>query len=70
VLGTIAATVTKADLMNVLPSPAIISHAITAGYGTAFVSASAIALASVLIAIVAITGRRGATTMETIPEAA
>ena len=70
VLGTIAATVTKNDLVNRLPSPAILSHAVTAGYGTAFASASAIAVASVVIAIVAVTGRRGATTMRTIPEAA
>ena len=70
VLGTVAATVTRNDLMNALPTPAIISHAITLGYGRAFTVAFGIAVASILIAIGSVTGRRQRTTMEAVGEAA
>ena len=70
VLGTVAATVTKNDLLNILPSQAVISHAVTAGYGTAYGVASAIAVGGMLIAIASISGRRQRTTMASVGEAA
>jgi hypothetical protein len=70
VLGTIAATVTKNDLLNILPSHAAISHAVTAGYGTAYGIASGIAVGGLVIAIAAISGRPERTTMATVGEAA
>lgn len=70
VLGTIAANVTKADLSNSLPSPAVISHAVTSGYATAYGIASVIAVVSLVIAIAWIRGRRQETTMGSVPEAA
>jgi EmrB/QacA subfamily drug resistance transporter len=70
VLGTIAATVTKNDLSNVLPTPAVVSQAITSGYATAYAVAGAIAVASLLIAIAWVRGRRQPVTMGTVPEAA
>lgn len=69
-LGTIAATVTKNDLLNILPSRALISHAVAAGYGTAYGFAGAIAVGSLVIAIAAISGRRPETTIGTVTEAA
>jgi EmrB/QacA subfamily drug resistance transporter len=70
VLGTVAATVTRNDLLNILPSHAVINHAVTAGYGSAYAVASAIAVGAVVIAIAAISGRRERTTMATVGEAA
>ena len=70
VLGTVAATVTKNDLLNTLPSQAVISHAVTAGYGSAYAIASGVAVGALVIAIAAISGRRPRTTMATIGEAA
>jgi len=70
VLGTIAATVTKNDLLGVLPSHAAINHAVTAGYGIAFGIASLIAAGALLIAIAAVRGPARRTTIDTVPEAA
>jgi EmrB/QacA subfamily drug resistance transporter len=70
VLGTIAATVTRNDLVSQVPSRAHLIAAITGGYSTAFGIAAIIAVASVLIAIAAIRGGRQANTIETVPEAA
>ena len=70
VLGTIAATVTKNDLLGVLPSHAAINHAVTAGYGMAFGIASLIAAGALLIAIAAVRGPARRTTIDTVPEAA
>src|SRR3989440_682263 len=70
VLGTIAATVTKNDLLNILPSHAVISQAVTAGYSTAYGVGSAIAVVGLVIAIAVISGRRPRTTMATVGEAA
>lgn len=70
VLGTVAATVTKNDLVNVLPTPSVVMGAVTAGYSAAFGIAALIAVASVTIAIAAVSGRRTANTMESVPEAA
>ncbi len=57
VLGTMAATVTKDELMTRLPTPAIVDHAIALGYSTAFRIATLIALAGFVIAVAAV--RRG-----------
>src|SRR5947208_684889 len=70
VLGTIAATVTRNDLLNILPSHAVISQAVTAGYSTAYGVGSAIAVVGLVIAIAVISGRRPRTTMATVGEAA
>jgi len=70
VLGTVAATVTKNDLLNILPSHAVMSHAITAGYGSAYAIAGVLAVGALMIAIAAISGRRPRTTMAAVGEAA
>jgi hypothetical protein len=70
VLGTVAATVTKNDLLNSFPSRALISHAITAGYATAFQVACVVAAAAVVIAVASVTSQRRSTTMEAVTEAA
>ena len=70
VLGTIAATVTRNDLLSAVPTRAVVMGAITAGYGTAFTIAGVIAVVSVVIAIAAITGGRAGNRIESVPEAA
>ncbi|HET9848484.1 MAG TPA: MFS transporter [Candidatus Dormibacteraeota bacterium] len=70
VLGTVAETVTKHDLLNTIPTRLVISHAITAGYATAFEVACVVALGAVVIAVASGTARRRAITMEPVPEAA
>jgi hypothetical protein len=70
VLGTVAATVTKNDLLNILPSHAVISQAVTAGYGSAYEIATAVAVGALVIAIAAIRGARPQATMASVSESA
>ena len=70
VLGTVAATITKNDLLNILPSHAVISQAVTAGYGSAYEIATAVAVGALVIAIAAIRGGRPQATMASVSEAA
>jgi len=62
ILGTVAASVTTNQLANGALTHAAISHAVTAGYATAFDVASGIALAGFLVALATIRGRRISTT--------
>jgi EmrB/QacA subfamily drug resistance transporter len=70
VLGTVAATITKNDLLNILPSHAVISQAVTAGYGSAYEIATAVAVGALVIAIAAIRTGRPQATMASVSEAA
>jgi EmrB/QacA subfamily drug resistance transporter len=54
IMGTIAATVTTNRLATAPFSPAAVSHALTAGYSAAFVSAGLIAAAGLVTAVVAV----------------
>ena len=51
-LGTIAATTTKNQLVGVLPTHAVVNHALAAGYGAGFQLAFAIALLGFAVAVV------------------
>ncbi len=64
VLGAVAATATKNQLANGPLTHTAVTHAVTAGYGTAFEIASVIAFAGFLVALVAVRGRRTAITPE------
>jgi predicted MFS family arabinose efflux permease len=70
VLGTVAATVSRNQLANRLPTHALINQAITAGYRSAFAISAVIALAGFLIAIGVIKGRPERTEITPVPEAA
>ena len=70
VLGTVAATVTRNQLANRIPTRAVIDHAITAGYGSAFALSAVIALAGLLVAVAVIKGRPQSTAIAAAPEAA
>ncbi len=61
-LGTIAATTTKNHLAGVIPTHAVMNHALAAGYGSAFLVAAGIAL---LGFVTALTVFRGARTPQT-----
>jgi len=70
VLGTVAANVTKSNLVNVRPTHAAISHAETIGFATAFEIGTLIALAGFAIALLFIRARSQKTAAEALPEAA
>jgi EmrB/QacA subfamily drug resistance transporter len=50
-LGTIAATATKNQLAGVIPSHAVVNHALAAGYAAGFQVATVIALAGFVVAL-------------------
>jgi MFS family permease len=57
-LGTIAATTTKNQLAGVVPTHAVVNHALAAGYGSAFVVAVGIALLGFVVALAVFRRRR------------
>lgn len=70
VLGTIAANVTKDQLVDVRPTHAVISHALTTGYATAFEVGVAVALAGFVLALLLIRVRSQQAAPTVLPEAA
>ena len=70
VLGTIAATVTRNQLAIRTPTPALINHAFTAGYRSAFAISALIALVGFVVAAAVIKGRPQNTEVSGLPEAA
>jgi len=70
VLGTIAAAVTKDRLANVLATHAVINHAVTLGYSTAFSVAAVMALAGFLIAVAAVRRSAQVAAASAVPDAA
>src|SRR6202140_4906245 len=55
-LGTIAATTTKNQLAGVVPTHAVVNHALTAGYGAGFTVAVGIALLGFVTAVMVFRG--------------
>ena len=70
VLGTIAATVTKSQLLNVRPTHELVNHAVTAGFTTAFGIGAIIALAGFVLAALVIRVRAPKPAEVALPEAA
>ena len=70
VLGTVAAGATRAALVNTLPTPAIVNHAVTRGYGSAFEIAALVAFAGGLIAIAGVRRRPSEPTIDLVDDAA
>jgi predicted MFS family arabinose efflux permease len=70
VLGTVAANVTKNQLVNVRPTHEAISTAVTAGFTTAFGVGVLIALAGFVLALLVIRPRTQAPAARDLPEAA
>ena len=68
-LGTIAATVTKNQLQGAPPTPAVITHAVVAGYSAALEVSTAIILIGFVIAVLVIR-RRPQPTRDVISEVA
>jgi EmrB/QacA subfamily drug resistance transporter len=69
-LGTIAATVTKSQLQADPPVPAAITHALVAGYSSAFQVSAAMMLAGFLVALLVVRSRSQRATEDALPEAA
>ena len=63
-LGTIAATATKNQLVRVLPTHAAVNHALAAGYAAGFQVAVAIALLGFVTAVFVFRGARGQQTVQ------
>jgi EmrB/QacA subfamily drug resistance transporter/deazaflavin-dependent oxidoreductase (nitroreductase family) len=70
VLGTVAANVTKTQLVNIRPTHAAIAHAITSGFTTAFEIGALIALAGFVIALLIIRVRPQRAEAKALAEAA
>jgi EmrB/QacA subfamily drug resistance transporter len=70
VLGTLAANVTKNQLVGVRPTHAAINHAVTAGFTTAFEIGTLIALAGFVMALLFIRVRTRKPEAEALPKAA
>jgi len=70
VLGTVAATVTRNQLPLGVPTHALINHAVTAGYRSAFAISTAVALMGFVVAIAVIRGRAQHTDAPAMPEVA
>jgi len=70
VLGTIAATVTGNQLAIRIPTHALINHAFTAGYRSAFAISALIALVAIVVAAAVFKGRPQNTEVSGLPEAA
>ncbi len=65
ILGTVAATVTRNQLVSGRLTHAAVNHAVTAGYATAFEIAALIAFASFLVALATVRRPRPAITPQT-----
>jgi EmrB/QacA subfamily drug resistance transporter len=70
VLGTVAATVTKNQLVSVRPTHELMGQAVTAGFATAFGIGAIIALAGFVMAAVVIRVRMSPPAEAALPEAA
>ena len=70
VLGTMAANVTKAQLVGVRPTHQALAQAVTAGFTTAFAIGVFVALAGFVIAMLVIRVRRPQPAAEALPKAA
>jgi EmrB/QacA subfamily drug resistance transporter len=70
VLGTVAANVTKSDLVNVRPTHEAISQAVTSGFTTAFGIGALVALAAFVLALLVIRSRAPQRAATALPEAA
>jgi EmrB/QacA subfamily drug resistance transporter len=70
VLGTVAANVTRSDLVNVRPTHEAISQAITNGFTAAFGIGALIALAAFVVALLVIRRRAPHQVAASLPEAA
>jgi predicted MFS family arabinose efflux permease len=66
-LGTIAATVTKNQLLNAPLTHGAINHAVVAGYSTALEVGTGIALAGFVIAVLVIRDRPTQATIDVVP---
>ncbi len=69
-LGTIASTTTKNQLAGVIPTHAIFNHALAAGYGSAFLVATGIALLGFVTAVMVFRGARGPQTAQVAEQTA
>jgi EmrB/QacA subfamily drug resistance transporter len=69
-LGTIAATTTKNQLVGVIPTHAVVNHALTVGYGAGFQVAATIALFGFAVALAVFRSPRAPRTAEVAEEAA
>ena len=70
VLGTVAASVTKNQLLDVRPTHELVNHAVTAGFTTAFGIGTMIALAGFVLAALVIRVRAPRAAEVALPEAA
>jgi len=70
VLGTVAASVTKNQLLDVRPTHELVGQAVTAGFSTAFGIGTIIALAGFVLAALVIRVRAPETAEVALPEAA
>src|SRR5690242_16847235 len=70
VLGTIAANVTRTQLMGVRPTPALVRTAVTAGFATTFEVGILIAVVGFLVAVTTIRALARRPVTEALPEAA
>ncbi|MBV8992402.1 MAG: MFS transporter [Pseudonocardiales bacterium] len=70
VLGTVAADVTRNQLVNVRPTHSVVSHALTTGFTAAFEIGVPVALAGLLLALLVIRVPSRKATPRTLPEAA
>jgi len=69
-LGTIAATTTKNQLVGGIPTHAVVNQALAAGYGSAFLVAVGIALLGFVVALAVFSGARGPQTARLAEETA
>ena len=69
-LGTVAATTTKNQLVGVLPGRTALNHALTAGYGSGFLLAFGIALFGFAVALVVFRSPRTQRTAQVAEETA
>ena len=70
VLGTVAANVAKSQLAGVRPTPALVAHAMTTGFATAFEIGVGIALVGFVLAVLVIRVHSPKAAPITLPEAA
>ena len=70
VLGTVAANVTKDQLVNLRPTPQVIAHAMTIGFASAFEVGALVALAGFVLALLVIRVRSRRVAPKALPEAA
>ena len=70
VLGTVAATTTKAHLAGFMPARLALAHAVTLGYGSALFVAGLVAAAGFVIAVGVMRGRVPEARINSVPDAA